>query len=87
MRGLPTKARLSSRGWMGTNHCDLCNYHKEDEFHVFLGCPFPVEVWKQVNSHLDLKLDPAKIAQFLALKIKNLSLPRWWYSSMVATTL
>lgn len=69
--GLPTKGRLSSRGWLGDVLCDYYRAHPKNEFHIFFNCSFAIEVWNLINSISEEKFSPSHIHNLLPTKIKS----------------
>ncbi|XP_058754826.1 uncharacterized protein LOC131627957 [Vicia villosa] len=51
---LPTKARLSSFGFIQETRCNLCGNSDETQDHLFFNCEFSIQVWAQVYEWLHI---------------------------------
>ena len=40
-----SKERLDRRGWTGSQICEICGFHVESNSHIFLQCPFTINIW------------------------------------------
>jgi hypothetical protein len=48
------------RGWIGPSRCSLCRSEEETIYHLFITCPFFVQVWsleKSTFTHFDTSWD------------------------------
>ncbi|KAM5569502.1 hypothetical protein ABKV19_016829 [Rosa sericea] len=55
---LPTRERLTTKGYEGEIRCLLCNYMIEDTGHLFCKCPIAVSLLSQPPFHLQSSLLP-----------------------------
>jgi ribonuclease HI/exonuclease III len=51
---------LSKRGWEGPSRCPLCACQAETSVHLFLLCPFALELWNLILGQLNVPL-PASV--------------------------
>ena len=49
INGLPTKAKLDERRIAVTRHCELCNHHLEDLFHLLFECPRTKQIVAKID--------------------------------------
>lgn len=50
---------LKKRGWAGPSRCPLCSCSEESVDHLFVLCPFALEMWKLVLGPLNIVLPPS----------------------------
>lgn len=56
-RRVPTDENLQSRGCVTVSMCSLCCSPAETSEHLFLSCPFVVELWNSTRSLLNCQID------------------------------
>ncbi|XP_057248962.1 uncharacterized protein LOC130590506 [Beta vulgaris subsp. vulgaris] len=89
--GLPTKKRLEMSHIFLPLECVFCNYHSEDDHHLFLDCPFMHDVLEIVNvngvfSPLPINNSELSFIEYFgnlksSLTLKNLNFYAivWWF--------
>ena len=55
---------LLKRGWEGPSICPLCVSHEESSIHLFLQCPFALEIWTIIIDQLNLILPSSILLLF-----------------------
>ncbi|XP_062028881.1 uncharacterized protein LOC133744867 [Rosa rugosa] len=55
---LPTRAKLSTKGYVGDIHCLLCSQAYEDTAHIFCKCPTAVQILTAAPFHFGRSLLP-----------------------------
>jgi ribonuclease HI len=55
---------LSKRGWEGPSQCPLCACHVETSIHLFLLCPFALEIWNLILGQLNVPLPSSVTSLF-----------------------
>ena len=68
--------QLQSRGFHGPSRCVLCERNEEDNYHLFLACPFYVRILAYFEAKFGLSLPSfSSVSSFLAQ----------WFSSLART--
>ena len=55
---------LVKRGWEGPSRCPLCVCYEETSIHLFLQCPFALDMWNIFLDQLNLTLPPSVTSLF-----------------------
>ncbi len=88
--GLQTKGRLQMRRIVVPMHCEFCNHHSEDFFHLFMDCNFVKDIIQQSKASLFNSIFPCnrntreekdilqEIKEIVGMKQMSILATIWW---------
>ncbi|XP_019442267.1 PREDICTED: uncharacterized protein LOC109346983 [Lupinus angustifolius] len=65
-RRMPTDENLQLRGCSLVSMCNLCNLSSETSDHLFLLCPFDVDLWHWIGDTFHIQIDNSSLAAILS---------------------
>ncbi|XP_019423314.1 PREDICTED: uncharacterized protein LOC109332721 [Lupinus angustifolius] len=65
-RRMPTDENLQLRGCSLVSMCNLCNHRSETSDHLFLLCPFAVDLWQWIGDTFHIQIDNSSLAAILS---------------------